>query len=220
MPPSRTPSPAVPAPIPTAPGPRATALQKVFADALGHTIKKCEYGHFAACFPTAARAAPDAMAALHREFVGKLEGGCNAEFEAILADRNVVASLNELDELINQARRRRERAEEQAKADSRPVDVPVQPHTLPPSSLYLAHLAPALASHQVSLQQRLQSVQSENVDLLRIIQQQRQEMEAMVQGLEDAVEDLSVSAEALDPDRMMELTREAVAVDEELRMRT
>lgn len=110
--PSRSPSPASRPPIPTAPGPRATALQKLYADAIAHVLKTCSYNNFSACFPTPAQHVPGSIKFLHEQFTEKLGESMRKEFDAILEDRHVVSSLNELDGLIEEARRRKGKARE------------------------------------------------------------------------------------------------------------
>lgn len=51
-------------------------LQRIYADALAHTLKACSYDNFAACFPTPARAVPEALDTLHREFCARLGDVC------------------------------------------------------------------------------------------------------------------------------------------------
>ncbi len=109
---SRSPSPVAAPPIATTPGPRAAKLIKLYNDAISHTLKTCNYDNFAACFPTTAKNEPNALQGLHKDFSDRLESHCKSEFEAIMRERNVVASLNDLDRLIEDARRRRARAEE------------------------------------------------------------------------------------------------------------
>lgn len=112
QPTSRSPSPTYSRPpIPTAPGPRATALQKLYADAIAHVLKTCSYANFSACFPTPAQQVPESFQLLHEQFVGKLGDSMRREFEGILEERLVVGSLNELDALVEEARRRKERGE-------------------------------------------------------------------------------------------------------------
>ena len=72
-----------------------------------------------------------------------------------------------------------------------------RPHTLPAQRLYLAHLAPSLSQHSEALQQRQDSVQAENVELLSRVMQQRTGIETLVRGLESAVGDLDASVATL-----------------------
>lgn len=92
-----------------------------------------------------------------------------------------------------------------------------RPHTLPPSSLYLSHLAPSLADQRAALETRLNTAQSENADLLQKVIQQRQHIESLVSGLENVVADLDASNTALPHDEMLALTEETVTLDAEIR---
>ena len=106
----RSPSPPASRPIASTPGPRATALQKLYNEAIAHIIKTCNYNNFATCFPTPAAYVPDAMEDVHEQFTSKLRQNLLRHFEESLKERNVVPSLNELDGLIDDARRRKARA--------------------------------------------------------------------------------------------------------------
>jgi kinetochore protein NNF1 len=109
---SRSSSPDIRPPIASTPGPRASALQKLYSDAIAHVLKTCNYSNFSACFPTAAREVPQSLKLLHEQFTGKLDQSMRREFDSILDDRHVVPSLNELDGLIEEARRRKGKAKE------------------------------------------------------------------------------------------------------------
>lgn len=108
--PSRSPSPTTAPPVPTHPGPRATALQKLYNDAINHVLKTCNYDNFAKCFPTPAHEVPQSMRQLHEQFNEKLGNQLRSNFNGILVERDVVASLNELDRLVEEAKRRKEKA--------------------------------------------------------------------------------------------------------------
>lgn len=105
-------------PVAASPGPRAAQLIKLYNDAIAHTLKACNYDNFAACFPTTAKNVPDALQGLHKDFVERLDQHCKSEFEAIMRERNVIPSLNDLDRLIEDARRRKAKAEEHANGGS------------------------------------------------------------------------------------------------------
>lgn len=93
-----------------------------------------------------------------------------------------------------------------------------RPHTLPPEPLYLAHLAPFLASAEQELQKELREVQAENESLARGIQGQREQVEGLLQGLEAVVTDLEganqVMGEVVEGG---EIRRDTVGLDDELR---
>lgn len=60
-------------------------------------------------------------------------------------------------------------------------------------------------------------MQSENSDLFARITQQRQEIEAIVLGLESAVGDLDTAITSLPQEEMLALTGETVAMDQAVR---
>ena len=65
-----------------------------------------------------------------------------------------------------------------------------RPHTLPPQSLYLAHLAPYLASTQTQLETELQAVQTSNTQLANEVEGQRDDIENLLAGLEAVIADI------------------------------
>ena len=108
-PPTRSPSPASP-PLSLAPGPRATLFLQLYADATAHLLHKISYANFAACFPTPAQHVPGSLKQLHEQFLGKLGESLGREFESVVRERDVVAGLNGLDGVVEEGRRRKERA--------------------------------------------------------------------------------------------------------------
>ena len=91
------------------------------------------------------------------------------------------------------------------------------PHMLPPQSLYLAHLAPYLASTQSQLETELQAVQIENEQLAKGVERQRDEVERLVSGLEAVVADLEGANGAMsDATEGGEVRREAIEMDGEV----
>lgn len=93
---------------------------------------------------------------------------------------------------------------------------PLSPHTLPPSDLYLAHLAPELHRQEVALDARLQTTESDNTQLLDSILQQRQEIERLVSGLEALVAQIEASNDALPTEDLESFTEDAVHLDAHL----
>ena len=88
---------------------------------------------------------------------------------------------------------------------------------LPPQSLYLAHLAPYLASTQSQLETELQAVQSENERLAKGVERQRDEVERLVSGLEAVMADLEGANGAMsDVVEGSEIRREAREIDGEV----
>ena len=101
-------SPSLPAPDSQIPGPRASRLHQVFDQALARTLRANSYANFAGCFPTPARHVPASLENVWRQLNAKLEESAKAEFEEIIAEREAVKNLNALDQLVGEARSRRE----------------------------------------------------------------------------------------------------------------
>ena len=98
-------------PTSSTPGERARKLRDVYSRALKNALKPVsDYSNFAACFPTPAKYCENALRELHSDFVRKLGATCESEFDALLQEREVVKSLNELDALVEEAKRRREKS--------------------------------------------------------------------------------------------------------------
>jgi kinetochore protein NNF1 len=121
-PPSRSPSPPPDAPIAEAPGPRATGLQRMFDTTVKATLAKCSSTGFASCFPTPAKACPEQLEHIRTQLVEQLDRTWRANFDKIMKDREVVKSLNSLDQCITDAKSRKTRAEESANGGS--VEIP------------------------------------------------------------------------------------------------
>lgn len=92
------------------PGPRATRLRAVYAQALDHTLGKLGWDNFAACYPTVSSRADGVLRQVQGQMVAKLGEKCEKEFDNIMASRQVVPKLNELEGLIADASQRRKAA--------------------------------------------------------------------------------------------------------------
>ncbi|KAI9665224.1 MAG: hypothetical protein M1831_002234 [Alyxoria varia] len=217
---SPSPSPPRNPPVLSEPGPRARALDSVFDQALKHTLDKCSYDNFAACFPTPAEQVPGALRGLHGDFVGRLDEMCRAEFSALLQERDVVRSLNDLDALVADAKKRKGKKSHDNNNDNDNNDKtlssaageamadftngPMPPHLLPPSSILAAHLSPFLAEKTAIVSSRLETEQKANLSLADEITIQGAEIDGLLQGLEAVVADLSGAAAELGQGQQMQ----------------
>lgn len=109
---SRSPSPPPQAPVAAAPGPRASKLQQVFTGAMSSSLKANSYANFSACFPTPAKYCPSALEGVWKQLNTRLEEECVRDFDKILSERSVIEGLNQWDTLVDEARRRKNRAVE------------------------------------------------------------------------------------------------------------
>ncbi|KAL7921990.1 Nnf1 domain-containing protein [Trichoderma austrokoningii] len=188
--PAQQPPPPTAAPI--IPGPRATRFQELYAQSLKRTLAKLKWDNVAACYPTVASRAEPVLKQVQAQMAEKLAEKCEREFESILAARQVVPKLNDLESLVADATHRR--------ISSAPdAPKPTPPHLLPAKDILAAHLAPFLASHQSLLNAKLQTAQSHNAILYEQIRAQRAEIEALLDSLDAAVGDVRSANAALAP---------------------
>ncbi|KAM0284998.1 hypothetical protein ACHAQH_001687 [Verticillium albo-atrum] len=168
---------------PVAPGYRAARFIKMYDEALRRTLARVKYDNFAACFPTVAAHAPNALRNVQKQMVDYLEDRCNKDFEAILEERDLVRKLNELEALVAEADRQR---------GEHPADAPepIPPHSLPPEAVIKGHLHPPLAHAHSHLSAALQNTRIENEALFATVQAQRAEMDALLATLDGAVADV------------------------------
>ncbi|OQE25972.1 hypothetical protein PENFLA_c007G04428 [Penicillium flavigenum] len=214
-PPAASPSPPPPAPISQTPGPRASRLSQVFEQALARTLRANSYANFAGCFPTPARHVPASLEGVWRQLNAKLEANAKAEFDDIIAERDAVAHLNELDRLVGDARARKEREGENAEGQERIVA-----HTLGAEDLYKAHLTPYLQEAQSTLHARLEATHAENAGLAQTVQAQRLEIERLLSHLGLVVSDIEGAASAATQfSRQHHIRQDAIQMDEEVKAR-
>ncbi|KAH0831443.1 hypothetical protein AYO21_06426 [Fonsecaea monophora] len=209
---SASPSPAPEAPVASAPGPRAAALQKVFAGALASSLKANSYANFSSCFPTPAKHCPTALEGVWRQLNTRLEEECMRDFEKILEERQVIAGLNQWDDMVDEARRKKHRAVE-GEMPERAL------HTLSADELYSAHLTPYLQQATEELNTRLQKSQQENTVMREAVCGQRGEIERLLGSLEHAVKDIEESVEAMYTDEssgVNELREESWQMEQEV----
>ncbi|KAI0585284.1 Nnf1-domain-containing protein [Pyrenophora tritici-repentis] len=212
---SRSPSPTPAPPIADAPGPRAQGLINVFNQASKATLDKCSAKNFASCFPTAAQYSPEVLDNLRGQIVDQLDRTWKSNFEDIMERRNVVKLLNSLDQCIEDAKLRKKRAE--SNANGGPVETPIPPHTLSPSEIHLAHLMPYLEKQANDMNTKLAETQQSNTKLLSTVTAQRAEIEALVRGLENVIQDLDASAQMMAQDEVQELSKETRELEMEMR---
>ncbi|KAJ5874528.1 uncharacterized protein N7529_002958 [Penicillium soppii] len=213
--PVASPSPPPPAPISQTPGLRASRLTQVFDQALARTLRANSYANFAGCFPTPARHVPASLEGVWRQLNAKLEANAKAEFEEIIAERDAIPHLNELDRLVGDARVRKEQGGENHDIQERAV-----PHTLGAEDLYKAHLTPFLQEAQSTLNTRLEATNTENTELAQTVQAQRLEIEQLLSRLGLVVSDIEgAAAAATQFSKEHHIRQDAVQMDEEVRAR-
>ncbi|KAJ5183183.1 Nnf1 [Penicillium capsulatum] len=209
-------SPPPPASESQVPGPRASRLHQVFGQALARTLRANSYSNFASCFPTPARHVPASLESVWRQLNAKLEECANAEFEEIVAEREAVKHLNELDRLVNEARARKE-GNEDKDGGREPGNAP---HTLGAEELYQAHLTPYLQEAQSTLNNKLAATHAQNTELAQTVQAQRLEIEKLLAHVESVIADVEGAATAAAQfSKDNNIRQDAIQMDEEANSR-
>jgi kinetochore protein NNF1 len=72
-----------------------------------------------------------------------------------------------------------------------------RPHTLRPQPLVNAHLTPLYRSQQSQLNAKLQTMQSQNANLVEVLRRQKAEIEELVRLAERVVGDLESAGDSL-----------------------
>ncbi|KAL3459849.1 Nnf1-domain-containing protein [Aspergillus heterothallicus] len=224
-----SPSPPPQPPIPQTPGPRVTRLQDIYAQALARTLRANSYANFAACFPTPAKHVPASLESVWRQLNAKLEESAKAEFEDILIEKDAIRQLNELDRLVGEARARKEAEDARSNVPEgdamegveREQEGRVPPHTLPPGELFRAHLTPQLEKTKAVLDEKIKTIEAQNMELAGKVQAQRAEIERLLASLETVVADVEgAAAAATKYGSENNLRKEALQMDEEVKLNT
>jgi kinetochore protein NNF1 len=100
--------------------------------------------------------------------------------------------------------------------DAMLTDIP-RPHTLTPSEIHLAHLMPFLEEQATQMNTKLAETQQSNTELLSTVTAQRAEIEALVRGLENVIQDLEVSAQMMAQDDVQGLSKEIKDLEVEMK---
>lgn len=156
------------------------------------------------------------MENFHKAFVDKLDELCRQQFRYILENRNVVQGLNGLDQLITDARLRKEQAERDAVNAGREVERPVPLHMLAPEQLLEGHLGAFVGEQHDELNKALGDLKEENGELVDRLKGQQAEIEALVRGLEAVVEDLEAAAAMVQRNDVIGLGQDVRMMESEL----
>ena len=169
-------------------------LHTLFTKTLSTTLAKCSYPAFAACFPTPAAKKPETLKAVWKQIVDKMESKALSEFDSILQEKELDRRFAELEVVLKKAK---ENMEVNGKGKQVDGEAGVAFHSLSPSDLFLATLAPRLGPLVKQLEQTIIQQQQANDNLIKELLQRRTEIEDTVKKLEDVVSDVQGANEVL-----------------------
>lgn len=161
-------------------GARAAKLDEILERSLKQTMRACSYDKLVSCFPTLAKNDPETLKHAQEQVNEFLTSACRSEFNKILKERHAVERLNELDELITDAKARKESGQHATENVS----------DLPPDVILRAHMLPMKRSKLSTMSGQLNEVQQHNADALKIVEEQRKHIELRTRTLKESLSTL------------------------------
>ncbi|CCG83045.1 putative Spindle pole protein Nnf1 [Taphrina deformans PYCC 5710] len=158
-------------------GARASKLDDILNKSLAQTLRACSLEKLTSCFPTLATNDPETLRHAQEQLVDFLTSACRSEFDKILSERQAIARLNELDDMIRDAKTRKERGEDKA----------VDASDLSPAVILRAHMVPIKKAEVEAITTKLADLQRDNAIKLRTIEEQRRQIELRTKTLKDAL---------------------------------
>lgn len=164
-------------------GPRATKLDEILALSLKQTMRACSYEKLVSCFPTLAQKDPETLKHAQEQVNDFLATACQSEFHKILGERETVMRLNELDNLIADAKRRK---------DSGAPPIRETLSDIAPDIILRAHLMPLKREELKQLNMKTLAIQKENMNGLANLESQRRYIEQGTRTLRESLRELEV----------------------------
>lgn len=165
----------------TTKGPRASKLIEILDKSTKQTMRACSYEKLVSCFPSLAHNDPETLKHAQEQVTAFLTTACMSEFDKILNERNALQRLNELDELIVEAKTRKSAGKPATDTSS----------DLPPDTLMRAYMLPLKRADLASLNESVLQLQTQNATGLSEIEKQRQQIEMRTKLLKESLSSLN-----------------------------
>ncbi|KAG2180002.1 hypothetical protein INT43_003789 [Umbelopsis isabellina] len=151
-------------------GKRAKKLNLLFEKYMQRIIQSLSYAKFALCFPELDEHQHDALVMAHKQVCEYLETSMKEDFQNIVAERELLERLNELDQLVEQAKVKHKSGESK-KAGTGIIFEPEQ--------ALRARTAPLKIAELERLKKQRSELQAENQTLMTAIVTQRDELKGL-----------------------------------------
>ncbi|KAG5437059.1 hypothetical protein PCANB_001180 [Pneumocystis canis] len=158
-------------------GLRAQRLEDLLGKSLSQTIKACSYKQIAKCFPTLAKNSPEVLKNVHEQVISFLQSSCE--------ERDVIPRLNELDNLIVNAKSRQERGDPST----------ILPTLLSPEHIVNSYLYPLKMKELSVLKNQLENIQTKNMNFYKKIASQRDEIAQLTISIKKTIEELDLAVQ-------------------------
>lgn len=171
---------------------RYDRLQKISQRSLNESVKFLTLQRMESCYPGIANA-PKGKQALQKamdQISGYWTTAATKEFEAVFEERDVKNKMKQLDDLVNEAEKRRENQEKEGS------EGPIYLDSLTPQKVVDAHLRTARQETVESLEKELSSLRAENEELLKAINNDRDALSNLSTVIQELLEELDVSVKS------------------------
>ncbi|KAI8578876.1 hypothetical protein K450DRAFT_244921 [Umbelopsis ramanniana AG] len=176
-------------------GKRAKKLNMLFEKYIERIIQSVSYAKFAICFSELDEQQHEALVMAHQQVCEYLEKSIREDFHSILVERQLIEKLNELDKLVEEAKRNNT-----AEARRSGAGVVVEPE-----QALRARSVPLKQAEIERLRKQHAELQGQNQDLMKSIVNQRDQLAGLCNNVsqslgqfEQAVETASVMADSRD----------------------
>ncbi|KAI9286222.1 Nnf1-domain-containing protein [Umbelopsis sp. AD052] len=177
-------------------GKRATKLNMLFEKYVERIIQSVSYAKFAICFSELDEQQHEALVMAHQQVCEYLEKSIREDFHSIVAERQLVEKLNELDKLVEEAKRSSNTVE--AKRSGAGI-------VIEPEQALRARSIPLKQAELERLRKQHAELQGQNQHLMKSIVNQRDQLAGLCNNVsqslgqfEQAVETASVLADSRD----------------------
>ncbi|CAO3696609.1 unnamed protein product [Umbelopsis ramanniana] len=177
-------------------GKRATKLNMLFEKYVERIIQSVSYAKFAICFSDLNEQQHEALVMAHKQVCEYLEQSIREDFHSILAERQLVEKLNELDKLVEEAKRSNNAAE---------LKRPGAGIVVEPEQALRARSVPLKQVELERLRKQHAELQGQNQGLMKTIVTQRDQLTGLCNNVsqslgqfEQAVETASAMSDSRD----------------------
>ncbi|KAK7204898.1 Nnf1-domain-containing protein [Myxozyma melibiosi] len=191
---------------------RHQRLIEIFQRSLQASTKALTFEKLAQCYPYVAEHGQAGLREALNQAMKFWDSSSTREFYAILEERDVATKLAELEQLITEARDRKQRAEQASSAQddaaaangvSEDVEMAgcekqVYIESLTPEDIVKSHLIPVNLKEAEALEGRIQEVQSANRKILQKIESQEKEIDDLFGRITKSLDDLQKAASETD----------------------
>ncbi|KAI9137614.1 hypothetical protein BKA69DRAFT_880188 [Paraphysoderma sedebokerense] len=187
-------------------GPRFQKLQLSFNTALEKTLSTCSYEKLVSAFPQLSQDQPDALKSAHEQFIGFLRNSAMEEFKTILEKKKFPEKLDELDNLIDDAKKNNQ-VFDNTDAEN------INKLFITPEQSLLSRSIPMKQKEVERLKAEIAKMESQNKDLsASLIQNKKQvdELTQMVAGVIGNVEKTITMLSSVPVEEMKKQVKEIV----------